>query len=170
MPRPKGFAEKGIDTWGMARGVHAKLDDPVDKLKQLDIREMWSSHGTGTWTMVYRSSRDTDLKIGLFCAWSHKRFRSRAMARESWDLSVGSGFPGFTQYFNEGRMRTVYLRYGRDANTVEPLVIIQSHHDIKPRSLPQLSEEFRLYHNLWLDPGGRALVKGGGRRQRVRRR
>ena len=42
---------------------------------------------------------------------------------------------------------------------MEPLVIIQSHYDIKPRSLPQVSEEFRLFHNLWLDPSGRQLVK-----------
>jgi hypothetical protein len=33
------WAEKGIGTWGMQRGQHAALTDPLDRLRQLDIRE-----------------------------------------------------------------------------------------------------------------------------------
>jgi hypothetical protein len=157
--RPPGFAEKGFATWGMQRGQYAVLTDPLDRLRQLDVRETFAAHGTGAWTVVYGSWRDGGDNIGLFSAWAPKRYRATALENDSWDLGVGDGMPGFMETYGGKRKRTVYLRYGQDRGGLEPLVIIQSHHGIKPRSLPQVSEEFRLFHNLWTDPIGRQLVK-----------
>jgi hypothetical protein len=137
------WAEKGIGTWGMQRGQHAALTDPLDRLRQLDIRETFEAHGTEVWTVVYRSWQEGDDNLGFFSALAPKRYRATALQNDSWDLSIGEGLPGFMERYDGGRKRTTYLRYGQDRGGLEPLVIIQSRYDIRPRSLPQVSEEFR---------------------------
>lgn len=133
-------------------------DDRLELLKQSDIRDKFHRQVTGPWTTVYDSWRDDDSNGAIFSAFAPKTYRQKALSNSSWDLSIGDGLPGFMQYYAGGRTRNKYLRYGND-DGLEPLVLIQEHYGMKPRQLPQLCEEFRLFHNLWADPRGAHLIK-----------
>ena len=65
---------------------------------------------------------------------------------------IGFGAPGFDQIRDGHHEWTQYDRFGNDEG-FEPLVILQDHYGVRPEMTPQLSEEFRLYHNLWTNDG-----------------
>jgi len=128
----------------------------LDLLRQLSMRQTFEAHGTGPWTSVYKSWRNARDNGAFFSAFSPKPYRTRVLADSSWDLRIGSGMPGFTQWFHP--KRTKYLRFG-NSDGIEPIVLHQEHHGMRPEMLPQISEEFRLYHNLWMSPNGTRLFK-----------
>lgn len=132
-------------------------DSTLTQLKQIKQREEFERRGTGPWTVVYKSWNNDDSNGGFFAAFTPPSSRSKLLESTSWDLSIGEGQPGFIEYWGK-RRRNKYLRYGND-DGIEPIVIVQSHHGIKPRMLPQLAEEFRLFHNLWVTPDGTRLYK-----------
>src|SRR5215218_2552228 len=133
------------------------MSDPIERLSQADIRKFFESHGKEAWTIVYRSWRDADQNGALFAAFAPEKYRTKALDSASWDLSIGDGMPSFTQFYHDGRPHTRYLRYGNDEG-IEPIVLLQEHYGIKERQ-PQISEEFRLYHNLWVDRRSGHLIK-----------
>jgi len=61
----------------------------------------------------------------------------------------GHGLPGAVKFYDEGKERVEYLRYG-DRGGVEPLVIDREFHGLRP-DYKELSEEFRLFHGLYHD-------------------
>lgn len=128
----------------------------LNQLKQIAMREKFAVHGTSAWTTAYKSWRNPNDSGALFAAFAPKRYRELALRKSSWDFSIGDGMPGFTQYGYPNR--TKYLRFGKTSG-IEPLILIQGHHEIKPPMLPQVCEEFRLYHNLWMDPHNMSLHK-----------
>lgn len=132
-------------------------EELVRHLRQDDVREIADRKGSEAWTTVYRSWREELENGGEFAAFAPSEYRQSALASGSWDLRIGGGLPGFTQFYEDGEPTAVYLRHGNDSG-IEPIVITQSHYGIKQRQLPQISEEFRLYHNLWQSPDGRQLV------------
>ena len=67
----------------------------------------------------------------------------------SWDLKVDLGMPSAVERYREGREQTDYLRYG-DENGREPLVICRSFRELRD-DYREISEEFRLFHNLYHD-------------------
>jgi hypothetical protein len=70
----------------------------------------------------------------------------RALFSPTWDLS---GMPGTIEYY-EGRQKQVkYLRYGND-NGIEPLIIDRKFYGIRD-DYKEISEEFRLFHQLYHD-------------------
>jgi hypothetical protein len=82
-----------------------------------------------------------------------------ALRDAGWDLQIGDGAPGFCQRHENGNAINEYNRSPNLDHGIEPIVIIQDHHRIKPPMLPQLSEEFRLFHNLWLDSSSKQAIK-----------
>ena len=132
-------------------------DDPMRILRQEDVRASAARKGEEAWTVVYRSWSDPLEEGGEFAAFAPVEYRDAALRRASWDLMIGNGMPGFMQSYDGDETHTTYLRFG-NSEGIEPLVLIQSH-DTKPRVLPQVSEEFRLYHNLWQAPDGTQLVR-----------
>lgn len=64
------------------------------------------------------------------------------------------------QSLKDGKRVTNYFRYG-DSSGREPLILLQEHYGIKLTMLPQVSEEFRLFHNLWQSSDGSELVQIG---------
>src|ERR1035438_9107796 len=134
-------------------------EEQLKLLRQLDLRERFARQAAGPWTMVYESWQDQDSNGAILACFAPKRYRAEALKNTSWDLHIGDGLPSVAEYYSGGRRRrTKYLRYGNDEG-LEPLVMTQDHYGIKPRQLPQLGEEFRLFHNLWTDPRGTQLIK-----------
>jgi hypothetical protein len=132
------------------------MENDLETLRQEDRRKQIQGLGTGPWTTVYESWQNASDNGAHFSALAPKSYRPRALASSSWDLSIGDGMPGFTQFSHP--TRTKYLRFG-NTKGVEPVVLLQEHHGMRPRMLPQVSEEFRMYHNLWIDPSGMTMFK-----------
>ncbi|WP_165702093.1 hypothetical protein [Mycobacteroides abscessus] len=131
----------------------------MDTLLQLHMRRRFLENGGSAWTTVYRDWHNDENNGAEFAALAPTSYRDEAISDAGWDLSLTGGKPGFTQFYTDGRPEEpIYLQFG-DTSGVEPIVILQEHHGGKPRSLPQVAEHFRLYHNLWPNPNGTQLVK-----------
>src|SRR5581483_4050973 len=104
--------------------------DPTDAILQSTARKAFADLGEGTWTTVYKSWRDGNDSGATFSAFAPVAYRPKAMAENSWDLSIGNGLPGFMQSNRSGRKRTTYLRFGDDSG-VEPLVIVQEFYGVR---------------------------------------
>lgn len=133
-------------------------EEPVERLKQTRMRARFRQNGRGPWTVVYSSWRDGTSNGAQFAAFSETSRREHALCDAGWDFHIGNGLPGFSQSYSSGQPETRYHRFG-GYDSLEPLVIVQEHHGALPEMLPQLAEEFRHYHNLWVSPDGTRLIK-----------
>lgn len=123
-------------------------DDPLIWIGQADNINDIDNLGTGEWTTLYEFKND---KTGSRCFYSAllpTTGVSKALEHDSWDLRIGDGQPGFTRYYNDGNDLVKYERFV--GGHVEPIVYSRNFHGIKPEQF-DLSEEFRLYHNLYHD-------------------
>ena len=98
---------------------------------------------------VCHSSRNDDEHRGIYCALIPSGKIEQALSRPEWDLRRGSGMPSSIEVYGGGAHNTEYLRFGNE-DGIEPLVIGRMFHDIKEDYL-EISEEFRLFHNLYHD-------------------
>ena len=96
---------------------------------------------------VYRSDRNGPSIQFIYCALLPSAQIERAFSTLSWDLKVDLGMPGAVERYREGREQTDYIRYG-DENGREPLVIKRSFGEMRDDYI-EVSEEFRLFHNLY---------------------
>lgn len=131
-------------------GKNLNHDEVLDALRQSDERKASLTNGNGPWTVVYDSWHESaDRNGGRFVAFASPQHRDRVMQSAAWDLSVGGGFPGFSQHHEDGEWLTTYHR-NIDGPDLEPLVLVQSMNDVVPDAY-LISEEFRLLMGLWED-------------------
>lgn len=125
-------------------------DEAVDVLRQADERKTSQTNGSGPWTVVYDSWHDSgDRNGGRFAVFAAPDYRDRAMQSGNWDMSVGGGFPGFSQHHEDGEWVSTYHR-NVDGPDLEPLVLVQEMYGVVPDAY-LISEEFRLLMHLWED-------------------
>ena len=125
-------------------------DAAADALAQADERRASKGNGSGPWTVVYDSWHDSgDRNGGRFAAFSAPDYRERAMQSACWDLTVGGGFPGFSQHPEDGEWVNTYHR-NIDGPNLEALILVQQMNGVVA-DVYLLSEEFRLLMNLWED-------------------
>lgn len=134
-------------------------DSRSDWFAQLDIRQALSDAGDGPWTTVWEQVHDEFAILGRFCALSSPSLRVEILDSPSWDLLIGDGGPGFDISYENGQERTEYERFPGGPG-IEPLIYRRSFFGIKPEYV-ELSEEFRLFHNL-CDLGDGRLIKIDG--------
>ncbi|MCQ3812183.1 MAG: hypothetical protein KTV68_16710, partial [Acidimicrobiia bacterium] len=103
----------------------------------------------GVWTTVYQGG-----ELALFAGFAPPSSVPALLQKYDWDVRIGSGGPSLWE--NAGGE----LKYSRSSGDfgVEPIAIIQDHLGVLPRMLPQLFQEFCLYHNLW-NADGRVFKK-----------
>jgi hypothetical protein len=70
------------------------------------------------------------------------------MKKDSWEVMIDNGLPGFSRGYDGDKVTTRYDRFG--FSQVEPLVFARGFHGLKPRQF-DLLEEFRHFHNLYHD-------------------
>lgn len=128
--------------------------DPED-LTFSDFLPTIAKLGKGEWTTVY-SSRDSLDGVAIYSALIKNTLVKRALQRPSWDLTIGDGAPGLESSFGAGKEKTRYVR--SSDNGIEPLVLKRSFHEIRP-DYWEVSEDFRLYFNLYDDKLGRKLLR-----------
>jgi hypothetical protein len=128
--------------------------DPED-LTFSDFLPTIAKLGKGEWTTVY-SSRDSLDGVAIYSALIKNTLVKRALQRPSWDLTIGDGAPGLESSFGAGKEKTRYVRSSDSG--IEPLVLKRSFHEIRP-DYWEVSEDFRLYFNLYDDKLGRKLLR-----------
>jgi hypothetical protein len=128
--------------------------DPED-LTFSDFLPTIAKLGKGEWTTVY-SSRDGLDGVAIYSALIKNTLVKRALQRPSWDLTIGDGAPGLVSSFGVGKEKTRYVRSSDSG--IEPLVLRRSFHEIRP-DYWEVSEDFRLYFNLYDDKLGRRLLR-----------
>lgn len=111
--------------------------------------------GKGEWTTVY-SSRDGIDGVAIYSALIKNTLLKRSLQHPSWDLTIGDGAPGLESSFGAGNEKMRYVRSSDGG--IEPLVLMRSFHDIRP-GYWEVSEDFRLYFNLYDDKTGRRFLR-----------
>ncbi|MGH2703415.1 MAG: hypothetical protein ACRDJ2_16800 [Actinomycetota bacterium] len=121
--------------------------ESLDYLLQTDlINELLPTFGKEQWQPLYLSREAPDRDFGVWCALLDNEAAARALERDSWDLSIGDGGPGFSKSWPDGEETITYHPFGMDEG-VRPLVLHRSFHGAFPPYC-ELDLEFRLYHNL----------------------
>src|SRR5664280_2819735 len=126
--------------------------------QQDEVRQWFLKLGSRAWLPLMTSVHDDQVNAGTFCALAPTTYRPQALRKPGWDLLHNQGGPGFSQGSDgSGGWSTEYHRIGA-GSTVEPLIIDRDFHGVRP-SYRELSEEFRLYHNLYDDSAASRFLR-----------
>jgi len=107
---------------------------------------------------VYLSDHSNDdHDIGIYCCLLPNDNIDRSLDDVSWDLSCGEGHPGSVIKHDGEKEIVEYLRYG-DYSGIEPLVIYREFYGMRENYL-EISEEFRLFHQLFYDQKQNQYIK-----------
>lgn len=132
--------------------------DEKDFIHQVDsFQEFLPRLGTGQWFTASVSTETTSPlgreMRGLYCALIHRTHVEQSLSRFDWDLKKTTGRPGFS---TSGR-GIRYQRFG-SSEGVEPLIHCRHFHKLRDDYL-EVAEEFRLFHDLYLDPKSHELAR-----------
>jgi nucleoside phosphorylase len=137
--------------------LYTQQDQPRDILQRDWIAYVKNDLGQEQWFTAYCSLRGSWGTAVCFCALIPNAMVAKALANESWDLRIGHGLPGcsVSGYGSDAQIVT-YHRFGDDG--IEPLVIKRDFDGIKD-PYAEVSEEFRLFHDLYYDAARNAHVR-----------
>ena len=133
------------------------LEQARDWLLFKDVLRAIDTWGTERWLTVYdRKESRLDSQL-VFCAVIPDALVADALRSSDWDLSVGDGAPGCTVSIDPDGQTVTYYRLG-SADGVEPLVLCRRFCGLRPSAL-EISEEYRLFHELYYDEDRHVYVK-----------
>lgn len=121
------------------------------------LQQFQLNHQITEMLTVYFSDAVKSYNYGIYCALIPSNQTSKVLSRLSWDLLHGHGKPGAVKYHLNGNEQVEYLRYGNDTG-IEPLVIDREFYGIK-ENYKEISEEFRLFHDLYFDKTQNHYIK-----------
>ncbi|MDP8162540.1 hypothetical protein QJU89_04475 [Pasteurella skyensis] len=107
--------------------------------------------------IVYFSSYGDNHNCGIHPALIPIDQKEDILLDYGWDLRHEEGLPENIAYCSNGEKKIEYLRFGNDRG-IEPLVICRNFHGIREDYI-EISEEFRLYHNLYYDAKNNTYIK-----------
>lgn len=100
---------------------------------------------------VYQAYTEGNSKHYVYCVLIPSAHIEKALSVSTWDMEFSQDIPSGMVSNKGGREVRQYLRYGVD-NGVESLIIGRSFHGLRDRGdYREISEEFRLFHNLYHD-------------------
>ena len=106
---------------------------------------------------VYQEYTEEYSKHYIYCALIPSAHIEKALSVSTWDMEFSRGMPSGMISNKGGREIREYLRYGVD-NGVEPLIIDRSFHRLRD-DYREISEEFRLFHDLYHDRNTDQYIK-----------
>jgi hypothetical protein len=124
---------------------HSQMD-----LQQDDMRAEFESWGADSWSVVTDDWHDKQGNGGVHCALGPQSARQKVVSDPGWDVPKGDYRPGFMQHYEGGEVSELTYVPGAGADGFEPIVLLRDYHGIVPSNL-ELTEQFRLYHNLYWD-------------------
>lgn len=131
-------------------------------LLQEDLIEYFSSYPDGDkWIILshYDDYEDPVENFGIFCALLPKSQIDSALTYSSWDLSADGPRPGFSGSSSAQGQGLEYKYFNHHSpEEVEPILIFRNFHGLRPSSI-EVSEEFRLFHNLYWESSKNSYVK-----------
>ena len=116
----------------------------VENLKDMQRDLKWHEMLT-----VYQAYREEYSKHYIYCALIPSGHVEKALSVSTWDMEFSQCMPSGMISNKNGREMREYLRYGVD-NGVEPLIVDRNFHRLRD-DYREISEEFRLFHNLYHD-------------------
>lgn len=126
------------------------IDVEQDRLSQQNmLKLMQRDHQITEMVTVYLSDSEDSHNYGIYCALVPSGQIEQTLSNPSWDLSHGQGKPGAIVYHKNSKECATYLRYGNDTG-IEPLVIDREFFGMRD-DYKEISEEFRLFHQLYHD-------------------
>ena len=129
-----------------------------DRLSQQgNLARLLGPIGPTEMVTVCHLPRNNDEHRGIYCALIPSEKIEQALSRPGWDLEFGSGTPSPIEGYGGGAHNAEYLRFGNEEG-IEPLVICRAFHPFKEDYL-EISEEFRLFHNLYHDHNQGRYIK-----------
>ena len=106
---------------------------------------------------VYQAHTEEYSKHYIYCALIPSAHIEKALSVSTWDMEFSQCMPSGMISNKGGREVREYLRYGVE-NGVEPLIIDRSFHRLRD-DYREISEEFRLFHDLYHDRKTDAYIK-----------
>lgn len=111
--------------------------------------------GTEAYTCVYQFKSYSKNQLNFYCGLISKKQVKSSLSTFSWDLITIDGFPGCQN--DSGKMKNVkYDRFG--FAEVEPLIFNRDFTGFR-EVYPEISEEFRFFHNLYFNDKKNEFVK-----------
>jgi len=135
-----------------------ELKQRVDWIQHKDIQAFLASPDVPhPWFAAYRSGRSNEYTTTWFSALIPVGHVSDCLQDDGWDFCLTDGKPSVWTHYNGGKVsNTVYCPFGNESG-IEPLVIWRDFHGIR-EDFVELSQEFRLYHNLHPDPARKRFL------------
>jgi len=106
---------------------------------------------------VYLNKHTEYEDIGIHCALIPNDQIEHSLSDSSWELMRGQGVPGAVEYHQDGEKCVKYLRFGNDSG-VEPFILDRYFNGML-QDYQEISEEFRLFHNLYHDRNTDQYIK-----------
>lgn len=122
---------------------------PEDFFQNDCIEYIHNKLGQEPWVTVYYQQHSDWESVSIFSALIPNTRVEQSLRYDSWDLHIGDGKPGCMVSYEDDKKKVTYHRYGDD-NGVEPLILYRDFYGIK-KGYYEISEEFRLFHNLYFD-------------------
>lgn len=126
------------------------IKDEIKRLAQITtLKSLCSNTAMTEFVTVYWSGSTSTHYHSIYCALIPSTQIERCLSKLSWDFSHGDGYPGACQRNDNDEWITTYYRFGNDSG-IEPLIIDRSFYGIRS-DYKEISEEFRLFHQLYHD-------------------
>jgi hypothetical protein len=126
-----------------------------EDLKFSDILSGLDALGKGEWITAYSGNEGYVEGPVFYSAFVEENRVPKCLEDPSWDLRIGNGLPGFSFSYEDGKETASYYRCSDEG--VEPLLIWRNFHGIR-KSYWDVSEEFRLYFNLYDDHSNKRFL------------
>ena len=124
----------------------------VQSLEKIQRNLKWNEMLT-----VYQKHTEEYSKYYIYCALIPSAHIEEALSDSTWDLEFSHGMPSGMVSHKGTKEEHKYLRYGVD-NGVEPLIFDRDFHRLRD-DYREISEEFRLFHNLYYDNKTNQYIK-----------
>ena len=138
------------------------IQDERYRILHRELRERVIPYlGDRTWITAYQSPSDEHAnQARIFCGLIPNRFVQDALNSHKWDIYMGDFAPSLSRVANSpiDSIAYRYDRYGGQEYDIEPLIIERDFDEIHERVI-EVSQEFRLFHNLLYDEKKSSFVK-----------
>jgi len=130
----------------------------IERLSQKKMLELIRHDAPVTEMLtVYYHNEDNAFDHNIYCAFVPKKKAQQILKSTDWDLKLYEGLPGCVVNYKNGEKQVRYRRFSNDSS-IEPLIIARNFNQMRP-SYFEISEEFRLFHELYHDKKTEQYIK-----------